>query len=111
MSVKQRMSVQNLLDNSGSSRNYQQPNSSSSSSTKTKSHKCTICNRAFNKREHLKRHKLLVHEEHRPFNCSTCELRFGTKQNMQVHLTTRKHKQRVSFLQHAQQAHHHSGRA
>lgn len=64
---------------------------------KEKIYKC-FCGRAFNKREHLKRHNLLVHQEVRPFTCTICDLHFGTKQNMQVHLTTRKHRQRLAFL-------------
>jgi hypothetical protein len=63
-----------------------------------KTHVC-FCGRAFNKREHLKRHNLLVHQEVRPFTCEECELHFGTKQNHQVHLSTRKHRQRVAFKQ------------
>lgn len=63
-----------------------------------KTHTC-FCGRAFNKREHLKRHNLLVHEEIRPFSCEGCDLHFGTKQNFQVHLSTRKHRQRVLLQQ------------
>lgn len=66
--------------------------------TSSKTHTC-FCGRAFNKREHLKRHNLLVHEEVRPFTCEDCDLHFGTKQNFQVHLSTRKHRQRVLFKQ------------
>lgn len=62
----------------------------------SKSHKC-FCGRVFNKREHLKRHDLLVHKDFRPFSCDDCSLRFGTKQNYQVHLTTNKHRQRIHF--------------
>lgn len=62
----------------------------------SKNHRC-FCGRAFNKREHLKRHNLLVHQEFRPFTCEDCDLHFGTKQNFQVHLSTRKHRQRVLF--------------
>lgn len=61
-----------------------------------KTHTC-FCGRAFNKREHLKRHNLLVHQELRPFTCNDCDLHFGTKQNYQVHMSTRKHRQRVLF--------------
>jgi hypothetical protein len=61
-----------------------------------KTHVC-FCERAFTKREHLKRHILLVHQEVRPFTCKDCDLHFGTKQNHQVHLGTRKHRQRVVF--------------
>lgn len=62
----------------------------------SKSHRC-FCGRVFNKREHLKRHDLLVHKDIRPFSCEDCSLRFGTKQNYQVHLTTNKHRQRMHF--------------
>lgn len=58
-------------------------------------HAC-YCGRSFNKREHLKRHKLLVHEEIRPYKCEICDVHFGTKQNYQVHLSTQKHEQRTA---------------
>jgi hypothetical protein len=67
-------------------------------------HVC-FCGRAFNKREHLKRHNMLVHQEVRPFKCNACELRFGTKQNMQVHLSTRKHRQRLAGKKSRQNGH------
>lgn len=70
--------------------------SASSRGAVRKTHMC-FCGRAFNKREHLKRHNLLVHQEVRPFTCEECDLHFGTKQNHQVHLSTRKHRQRVAF--------------
>eukprot|EP00173_Palmaria_palmata_P004515 Plantae.Rhodophyta-Palmaria_palmata.ctg6346.p1 GENE.Plantae.Rhodophyta-Palmaria_palmata.ctg6346~~Plantae.Rhodophyta-Palmaria_palmata.ctg6346.p1 ORF type:complete len:247 (+),score=13.96 Plantae.Rhodophyta-Palmaria_palmata.ctg6346:310-1050(+) len=70
--------------------------SASSRGVVRKTHVC-FCGRAFNKREHLKRHNLLVHQEVRPFTCEECDLHFGTKQNHQVHLSTRKHRQRVVF--------------
>lgn len=49
------------------------------------------CGKRFSKREHLKRHESLVHKLERPFACNTCDAHFGTKQNMEVHFTTRKH--------------------
>lgn len=61
-----------------------------------KLHRC-FCGRVFNKREHLKRHDLLVHKDFRPFSCKDCSIRFGTKQNYQVHMTTNKHRQRIHF--------------
>lgn len=59
------------------------------------------CGRGFAKKEHLKRHDLLVHKDVRRFACNACNLRFGTKQNLSVHCTTRKHKLRVAFLEQA----------
>lgn len=54
------------------------------------------CGRPFSKREHLKRHDQLVHRLERPYSCTVCNAHFGTKQNMQVHLTTRKHQLNVA---------------
>lgn len=70
-----------------------------SSSTEGKPHVCPYCQRSFYKLEQLKRHDRLVHQNLRPFVCKTCDLSFGTKQNMQVHLTTRKHRHRLQTLQ------------
>lgn len=51
-----------------------------------------FCDKWYNKREHLNRHVQLVHLGHRPFRCDSCKVSFGTKQNMDVHLNTNKHK-------------------
>lgn len=56
------------------------------------------CGKRFSKREHLKRHESLVHKLERPFACITCDAHFGTKQNMEVHFTTRKHLLRAASL-------------
>lgn len=53
------------------------------------------CGKRFRKREHLKRHDQLVHRLERPYSCTVCDADFGTKQNMQVHFATRKHRFRV----------------
>lgn len=50
------------------------------------------CDKWYNKREHLNRHVQLVHLGNRPFQCTACNLSFGTKQNMEVHYNTKKHK-------------------
>lgn len=50
------------------------------------------CDKWYNKREHLNRHVQLVHLEQRPFQCTSCNLSFGTKYNMEVHCKTKKHK-------------------
>lgn len=56
------------------------------------------CGRPFSKREHLKRHDQLVHRLERPYTCTVCNAHFGTKQNMQVHLTTRKHQFKLASI-------------
>lgn len=53
------------------------------------------CGRKFSKREHLRRHDQLVHQVVRPYSCEVCMASFGTKQNMQVHFTTKKHQYRA----------------
>lgn len=73
-----------------------------SSTSETKPHVCPSCERSFHKLEQLKRHDRLVHLNLRPFVCTTCDVSFGTKQNMQVHLTTRKHQHRLETLQRSQ---------
>lgn len=68
-------------------------------SNEARPHECRQCGRPFYKQEQLKRHIRLVHENWRPFKCLFCEIQFGTKQNMQVHFSTRKHRHRVETLQ------------
>lgn len=74
--------------------------------SEVKPHVCPACDRSFYKLEQLKRHDRLVHLNLRPFVCKTCELSFGTKQNMQVHLTTRKHQHRLETLQGGHRSNH-----
>lgn len=50
------------------------------------------CGKWYNKREHLTRHVQLIHLGHRPFHCESCNVSFGTKQNIEVHYRTKKHK-------------------
>lgn len=69
-----------------------------SSSCSGKPQVCPLCERKFYKLEQLRRHERIVHLNLRPFECKTCDLSFGTKQNMQVHLTTQKHQHRVKML-------------
>lgn len=73
-----------------------------SPTSEVKPHVCPSCERSFHKLEQLKRHDRLVHLNLRPFVCTTCDVSFGTKQNMQVHLTTRKHQHRLETLQRSQ---------
>lgn len=79
---------------------------SSNSTTQRKPHACPYCDRSFFKVEQLKRHDRLVHLNHRPFVCAICDISFGTKQNMQVHMSTRKHQQRLETLTTLHQAHY-----
>lgn len=78
--------------------------SSTDNSPPIKPHVCPYCDRSFFKPEQLRRHDRLVHLNHRPFVCTVCDVSFGTKQNMQVHMTTRKHQQRFDTLQTLNQA-------
>lgn len=80
--------------NTKSSSSSQKP-----SSSENRPHVCGQCGRPFYKQEQLKRHVRLVHENWRPFKCLFCEITFGTKQNLQVHFSTRKHRHRVETLQ------------
>lgn len=61
--------------------------------------KCGYCNRGFAKKEHRKRHVMLVHHDVRRYACGPCGLRFGTQQNLSAHLETRKHRTRVAQLE------------
>lgn len=56
-----------------------------------KPHACQDCEWSFHKREHLRRHKRLVHSNFRPYRCIYCNISFQTKQNLQIHMKTRKH--------------------
>lgn len=79
---------------------------SPNTTTQRKPHACPFCDRSFFKVEQLKRHDRLVHLNHRPFVCAICDVSFGTKQNMQVHMSTRKHQQRLETLTTLHQAHY-----
>lgn len=85
------------MPTSPSSRPSSSARKASTSTSKPRPFKCHVCGQAFNKREHVKRHVSLVHDEIRPYSCDVCDLNFGTKQNMQVHFTTKKHRQRARF--------------
>lgn len=68
------------------------------STTDSKRHKCSTCGKRFYKLEQMKRHYRLVHLDIRPFKCIECDLSFGTKQNLEVHRKTRKHRHRVDTM-------------
>lgn len=77
----------------------EKPSSSQKSTVATRPHVCHQCDKPFYKQEQLKRHVRLVHENWRPFKCLFCEVTFGTKQNLHVHFTTRKHRHRFESLE------------
>ena len=79
----------------GKPRNQDSPPPAGPAVMENRPHVCAQCHRGFYKLEQLKRHHRLVHLNLRPFKCLTCRLSFGTKQNMQVHLTTRKHQHKA----------------
>lgn len=62
-----------------------------------------FCNKWYNKREHLNRHVQLVHLGQRPFRCEACNVSFGTKQNMDVHFNTNKHRKTAGQSRHCSQ--------
>lgn len=68
-------------------------------------HRCSFCDKSFLKLEQLRRHDRQVHLNHRPFVCTVCDVSFSTKQNMQVHMSTRKHQQSLETLRTVGQAH------
>lgn len=65
---------------------------------------CTQCGNMFVKREHLNRHKDLVHSRKRPYFCNVCDGGFGTKQNMETHFSTKKHRKNLSIRQTVEKA-------
>lgn len=87
------------LSKTKKSKSPSSPSTQKTPSSEARPHECRQCGRAFYKQEQLKRHIRLVHENWRPFKCLFCEIQFGTKQNMQVHFSTRKHRHRVATLQ------------
>lgn len=77
----------------------EKPSSSQKPSVAARPHICHQCDKPFYKQEQLKRHIRLVHENWRPFKCLFCEVTFGTKQNLHVHFSTRKHRHRTESLE------------
>ncbi|EDO14400.1 hypothetical protein Kpol_185p3 [Vanderwaltozyma polyspora DSM 70294] len=56
----------------------------------SKPFKCTDCEKAFRRSEHLKRHIRSVHSSERPFACNYCEKKFSRSDNLSQHLKTHK---------------------
>ena len=52
--------------------------------------KCSNCEKAFRRSEHLKRHIRSVHSTDRPFACTFCEKKFSRSDNLSQHLKTHK---------------------
>lgn len=67
----------------------QQLNSSMIISNEVSIFRCTFpnCNKSFNRKGNLKRHKLL-HQEIRPFSCRECNQSFKLKQHLNRHIKT-----------------------
>lgn len=89
----------NFLVSPGSARHGHQGSNAGSSPDKGKAYRCGMCGRGFAKKEHRKRHVTIVHEGVRRFMCGTCDLRFGTRQNLNAHLATDKHRMKLSMLE------------
>lgn len=53
--------------------------------------RCSICPKAFGKREHMTSHVKRVHHKLRPFRCDVCDIRLASKYNLQGHLKTAAH--------------------
>lgn len=47
--------------------------------------KCSFCNLVSQHRGNVKRHENIVHKGLKPFDCSGCGKRFGTKDNLKLH--------------------------
>lgn len=52
--------------------------------TKNYSHICEICGKAFSKKDHVRRHKL-VHTGERPYICEICGTTFSHKSHLNRH--------------------------
>lgn len=52
---------------------------------------CDTCSRVFQKRHHLRRHKI-SHLDHKPFQCTDCDQKFTRPEHMKRHLIKRHNK-------------------
>lgn len=49
---------------------------------------CTLCNRRFRRKEHLKRHYQSLHTLEKPFRCCYCSTKFSRSDNLSQHQRT-----------------------
>lgn len=66
--------------------------------------RCSICPKAFGKREHMTSHVKRVHHKLRPFRCDVCDIRLASKYNLQGHLKTAAHAAAESLRRRALEA-------
>lgn len=65
-------------------RDHLKTNKACRSKIKRKLHKCTICDREFRLKEHLKYH-IICHTGEKPFECDYCNKSFRTKYQIRLH--------------------------